>query len=340
MAESTLSLGYPDLQAIIGRFLALGDPATYGDATAYGTKAYICEQYIKAGVRKLLFPPPSEPGKPPHSWNFLKPTLPFTLQAPFGTDTTIALTNGDATCTITGGTLPTWIASGVLNYLGRAYGIASRTDATHFELDADFDGTTVTGATYSIDQRDYDLPDSFGYIIGDFTFEPNVTWGGPIPIVGEGRIRSERQAHSQFSGRPTMAAIRPKLDTVSTTVGPRWEAMFFPSPDASYVLSYKFAAMPDKISAADIYTYGGMAHAETLKEACLAAAEEGENDILGLHGQAFLRQLAASIGVDMRTGPQILGYNADRSDQRVGAARAERFGISYYIDANGTRYPS
>lgn len=339
MAESTLSLAYADLVATVGRFLGLGDPAGYGNPLTYGTKAYIVEQQIKAGVRKFIFPPTVEPGRPPHSWSFLKPTTTLPLEAPFN-DGTIDLVNGDATATITGGTLPTWIASGVLVYQGQSFPIASRTDGTHFELETAWATDSVSGGTFTINQQDYDLPDSFGYAIGELFFQPGVTYGGPIQIVGEGIILAKRQQMSPFSGRPTMACIRYKPLVASTTDGQRQEILFWPAPDQAYLLSYKFAALPDKLSATAVYTYGGMAHAETLKEACLAAAEELENDAMGLHGQAFMRQLIASIGVDMRSVPHLLGYNADRSDAgRRLDHRARGIGLSTYTDANGTRYP-
>lgn len=333
MAEPTLSQSNTDLVAAVGRFMGFGDPAAYGAVGTYGTSYYHIDKMIQSGVRRFVIPPMLPGQSVAHSWSFLKPTTTLETQDPYSTGT-ITVVNGVAT--LAGGTWPTWAANGVLNFSARSYPVTTRDTATQLTLgDLTVDADALT--TYSLDQRDYDLPDAFGYLEGNLTYEPNVS-GLDIRVTGEGEIRRLRMRDGTSTGRPYLAAVRSKALMASpVTVGQRQEILFHPAPSAAYVLSYKFHALPDKLNATDVYTYGGMAHAETLLESCLSVAEERENDgSHGPHWNAFMERLAASISFDRRLRPQYLGYNGDRSDERE--LRAFRHETRITTSYNGPNY--
>ena len=167
------------------------------------------------------------------------------------------------------------------------------------------------------DAEDYDLPGDFGGIEGPLTFSPDQAFHS-IRIVGEAWVREKREttyATGGYTGRPTHAAIQ--VQPTDGTSGQRHRIMFWPSPDGVYDLTYKYLALPDKLSAESPYPYGGMAHFETLVESCLALAETRMDDEMGIHNQLFIKQLAASISLDARhQRAEFLGYNRDGSDGR------------------------
>ena len=158
---------------------------------------------------------------------------------------------------------------------------------------------------------DYDLPEDFGGIVGVLTY-PAGTVSRPVCLVGESAIRTLRQANPQ-GGKPTQAAIRPKSST--GTAIQRFEILFWPTPDASLDLSYRYYVLPKALSNENPYPYGGQLHCETILESCLSIAEQRLNDEKAIHWDKFMERLTASIQIDRKTsGADFLGYNADRSD--------------------------
>jgi hypothetical protein len=175
---------------------------------------------------------------------------------------------------------------------------------------------------------DYDLPNNFGAMLGEFTYAPDAGWA-PIPLVGEGQVMAAR-ARANLSGHPKVAAIRPKAPT--GTAEQHYEVLFYPTPDASYTLYYRCYLLINKLSTTSSHALGGVRHRQTLIESCLAVAE-GMNDEEGVHFRAFLRNLAASVSYDEEaSSPKTLGYNGDpslspRVDSRVN-----------YVTFNGVLY--
>jgi hypothetical protein len=128
--------------------------------------------------------------------------------------------------------------------------------------------------------------------------------------------------------------VRPKTVPESTSTGQRFQILFEPAPDAAYVLSYRYAVLPDKLTTTNAMPYGGVAAAETLLEACLSVAEERANGTRGVHYQAFLERLAALIAFDSRNRPDTLGYHYDRSDSCSDHYPSRTYGVTY----NGVQY--
>lgn len=193
-------------------------------------------------------------------------------------------------------------------------------------------GTVATTAS----DYDYDFTEQFGGIEGWLTYSITDNTGGPVEVVPELYIRQLRENSGGTTGRPRYAAIRAKAPALTST-GQIYEIIFWPTPDAVYTLTYRGTVNPDAMSASLIYPYGGMQHAETLRECCLWAAEEFFNDQAdGVHKRAAQERLAASVQRDrIAFQPENFGYNGDRSDgdnmpPPHYANNITRNGISYY----------
>ncbi len=319
MAESTLSITYTELQFAVAHYLGMGAVASW---TA--TEIAMIDMVIASGLRQFYFPGPQPDGRT-HEWAFLKPTLTLDTIAPYSTGT-IAITITDKTVTITTGTWPSWAAThGSLVVDTTEYVIASRTSDSEIELEDAWTAATLTAAEFVLKHDgNYDLPDDYGGIEGDMVIE-SVNYQPNVLLVGEGRIRSMRQQRPQnqqvTTAQPMFAAIRPKKQT-DTTTGQRFEIMFFPLPSSVLTISYIQRVNPEMLVTTTIeYPYGGMTHAETIRAACVAAAEEQENGNR-LNGSPvydkrdlFRERLRASIQIDRQmNGVAYYGYNSDNSD--------------------------
>ncbi len=79
------------------------------------------------------------------------------LQTAYATGT-IAVANASATVTLTGGTFPTWAASGEVKIDGVWCPVLTRDSGTQVTLRSSWSGTTQTAATYTIAEFSYSLP--------------------------------------------------------------------------------------------------------------------------------------------------------------------------------------
>lgn len=142
----------------------------------------------------------------------------------------------------------------------------------------------------------YDLPADFAMVQGDLTFAPgaNVLYR-PIPVVSEHEVRCRLAAHNE-TGRPEIAAIRPKAANYGA--GTSYEIVFWPTPDAAYTLYYRYRIGILSLTATEGYPPGGAEHAQTILEACLAEAESRLDDTEGVHTKRFWECLAASVSHD------------------------------------------
>lgn len=191
---------------------------------------------------------------------------------------------------------------------------------------------TTTLAISVAGDYDYDLPDNFGAMDGNFTY-PAASGPGYPAIVprNEQQIREHRQV-STVTGPPVEFAIRPLVSTGAT--GQRFEVIFWPTPNASYTLSYRYTVLCSTLSASFPYPLGGQQHAETIKEFVLAEAEQTLDENMGLHAQAAARELQASLRIDaISITPGSLGYMGDPSN---GSYASERGLSSETATYNGT----
>ncbi|WP_309381987.1 hypothetical protein [Cerasicoccus frondis] len=161
--------------------------------------------------------------------------------------------------------------------------------------------TLDTTAEQAID----DLPDNFGFIAGNFYFEPNVT-RRPVVIVSEARIYALGQLNTD-SGPPQYACIRRKAEADGSD-GQRFEVVWYPTPDKAYTLTYTYEAYNGKLTTDKPYPLGGMKFSELIVESCLSVAEQRANDEVGIHTTAFKRLLASAISQDQRQGARNYGH--------------------------------
>lgn len=180
------------------------------------------------------------------------------------------------------------------------------------------------------------LPDDFGEPQGPVTMTSaasTIPW--QIPIRGEGVIRQMFQQLPDATGRPEMIAFQPIKGT-QPTHGQRYQAYVFPAADGDYQITLRYYVLADALKESLPFAYGGMAHSETIREACLMAAEQFLDDTAGVHTMKFQERLAASISLDRRMKPEVIGYNGDRSDMREWG-RLRQHGLSP-ITFDGVQY--
>jgi hypothetical protein len=143
--------------------------------------------------------------------------------------------------------------------------------------------------------RGYDLPTDFGGMVSPgFAFAVGAGYGR-IALADEAALRSLAGAN-HVSGVPRYFAIQPKAVVEGDET--QYEVLFYPVPDATYSLSYRYAVSPPRLSEDNPYPLGGPLHAETVRAACLKAAEATLDDGEGVHAKAFHERLLASIAID------------------------------------------
>jgi len=186
------------------------------------------------------------------------------------------------------------------------------------------------------------LPDDFGALIGDLTYETRTTFP-TLKQVSESKIRSLRQNTSlnQFD-RPRSFAVRAKTQHTSTTAGTRWEIMFWPEPDTTYTFDYRYWVSLDEITdQGSALSYpAGAQHGEAITSACMWVAQEyadPQNRQFNMHDR-FIEALRASVMFDRQMhGGEFGGYNADNSDVRgIGVPFRDRVSNVTY---NSTEFP-
>ena len=185
---------------------------------------------------------------------------------------------------------------------------------------------------------DYTLSANFGGMIGIATYATTDNRWQPIETTGEGRIRLLRQRDSGTSqSDPRFMAIRPKSSDGSN--GQRFELMLWPTPDKAYTVSYRYHALPSKLTTGNPYPLGGEAHAETILASCLAVAEARQENNAGIHAANFMQRLQASIAYDrhMHT-PNVTGYNGDASDQYHLTEQQNRYNNGDVVTYNGSAF--
>lgn len=310
MAESTASITNLDLKKQAGYYLGYGRDNT---AWSAAQAAHLVD-VVKRCKRQVEAPPPLPGRRLGHEWSWLRPSRTLSLNAPYTTGT-VAVTEGDATVTLTSGTFPTWAADGKISVSGASpIGVSTRTDGTHLEMDVVWPDATATLQTYEVFQDDYTLPDNVQRIEGPLTYAPGAG-RCEVDLVPEAAIRLRRQNGTYMTGPPRLAATRP---TTTAFTGQRAEIMLYPAPDDDYILTYTYVIIPDAFSADADYPLGGMFCSELYIESALAIAE-ADHPLAGqpidTHRVRFFERLAAAVAVDGRySSPSVLGYNGDRSD--------------------------
>lgn len=301
MAESTLSLAYADLRTEIGFMLGYGAGTSPTWSTA---QTNAINAVLNAGLREFYIQQDWE-------WYFLKPISELILwvDLELDDDVTVTVTYSDPTATITASEAsfhPSMVGAEIVVTDTTTYTITGYTSTT--EVTSTSASDTATDKTFSINSNGvFGLPDDCADIDGNMTFEPNEAFHDIISWP-ENRLRSKRHIESETNGPPQYYALRPREFTPAT--GQRWDIMVWPIPNEDYTVTYRKVINLDALTTGQ-YPPGGLVHAETIKEACLAAAEIRLDDTQGLHKARYQELLAKSKEVDARTGPESLGQNSD-----------------------------
>jgi len=312
VAESSLALGLPDFEAAVGHLVGYG--ATVANFTA--TQDAHVQRLIKRGLRNFYYHARMPDVAHDHEWSFLKPVAQLTLNAPYSTGTiTYDHTGGtsERLVTLATGTWPSWAASGKLEISGTRYDVSTRLgDSTITLTSSSNPGADVAaGTAYEITQDDYTLPDDCAGVLGDMTFEPNEA-SHRVVARGENMIRRLRQG-GVTTGIPSVFAVRTLAS--DQTTGQRMEAIFYPTPNESYILTYCYNALPQALTDGAPYPLGGAMHAETILAAILAVAELDCFDQQGEQAANYARLLEQAIQKDQNQfTPTNVGQNRDRSD--------------------------
>lgn len=166
--------------------------------------------------------------------------------------------------------------------------------------------TTLTSATRAVA-----LPDDFGTFDGPLLLLSSDRSYWPVPLTGF--VRQKVFDSPETTGQPQYAVDEP-LAQSSGQRGQRRQLVVWPLADQDYTLQFRYSLHPNALTDDRPYAYGGPAHGETIKEACLFAAEKDVDGVSeGPHSQDFRRCLLASMAFDARNKPRVIGYNGDDS---------------------------
>ncbi len=304
MAVNSLVPGFTELQRIIAR--EVGAAPTSGSWTSLQSNDF--SDAIESGLRRFYYPPVLPGEAVPHVWSFLQPTLAsIEIHAAYATGT-ISVTTG--TVTLASGTWPSWAADGEIYVDGGWYTVASRTNGTTVVLD-DSSVTGLSGETYTLLHREYDLPSDFGGMVEPFSLRRDQTqwsqYGGDKRLVqvGEAMIRGCDDANNAY-GPPELFAIVSVAPTSSTES--RNRVIVAPIPDQTYKLWYRYAVTPPTLDAVtNVYAYGSAPYSETLILSCVDSVLQKLYGSAEKH-QAFMESLIAAVHRDrLVQGPVRIG---------------------------------
>jgi hypothetical protein len=170
----------------------------------------------------------------------------------------------------------------------------------------------TTTITTTIDDYDQVLPDDFGSMRSDFYYAASQGYSPPTR-TSVNAIR-EKITATDSSGVMEWYAINPT--TQDGSAGLRWEVLWYPPPNAAYVMTYRYDVLRDALASGYPYPAGGGMHRNAIIEACLAAADAWLHEDNGHEAQyqMFLKQ---SIAIDGRNSPRFLGLSIDESDDVI-----------------------
>ena len=352
MAQSTQSTQYNELARVINRFV-------FADTTTptSGDNFDVITDIIRRGLRKFYMPPPLPGDNYAHVWSFLKKKATLDVRGKISSTATTAMGGTtaviDTTSTFTtnlgtsGDALidSTVTAEDVSTGITYTSQITATTNSTTLVVaDTWSSNLDSTSDTYTISNVNWTLPDDFGALLGDMTYESRTTFP-PLKLVSENRIRTLRQdtGLNQFD-RPRFMASRPKTQHTASSAGTRWEVMFWPEPDSTYTFDYRYWVAVDELvrsgEGAEKAFPAGAIHGEAIMAACMWVAQEyadPQNSQFNMH-ERYIEAMRASVMFDRQMhGGEYGGYNADGSDTRgLGVPFRDRVSNVTY---NNTEYP-
>lgn len=191
--------------------------------------------------------------------------------------------------------------------------------------------------TLTVGQAEYTLPNNFGNMDGNFQFGPAELYR---KIEGSSVARVELKWKDNIGNQaPRCFAIRPRL--VGGQGPSLSEVIFGPKPVKAYVLTYRYFAVPRKLSTTNLYAAGGAVLSEVYHWAMRAAAAALHNDHEdgGKSMAEFISLLRAAIDQDRRREPGVFGYNGNFSPMETRTGRHSNSGAtSDFVTYAGTLY--
>lgn len=326
MAESTLSLKFSTIRQAIAHYLGYKRLADTSAGLASDAAADV-DAYFNEGMRDFLGA---------FNWSFLAPVVDVTLwSTATGTVSgTPSKDNGTTTITATASKFFATMVGRTFTFdtSGTEYVIASYASATIVVVTGDASGETADD-TFTITANGvYRMPDAFGGIVGPITFQNNEGSYSPIELVTERHV-AELLQRSTSAARPTLAAQRPVSGTDATD-GQRWDLLVYRIPDSNYTAFFKEILLIDQITT-DEFPIGGMLHGDTIKYACLAAAENDKNDRRGEKWDRYQQMLQKSMQLDRRLHrSERMGVMTDNSDRHPVHPALTR--INHVVTVDGT----
>ncbi len=336
MAESTLSLNYTNFLAEVADRLGLGRvPASW---TA--TDVLRLESCLQSGVRQFYFPPVLPGERVAHKWTFLEPVMEMELDIGVG-DYDLSAQVGQLTGDLT---FAGEMAVPPIRLTGEGQIRQLRQGSTITDVGAGWvvETQALLGALSLYLKSGTGTPKVGGQftIAGVSTVFTITGWVATVgservdftPALG-GTVLEDAAITFRLiytKGRPYYAAVRPKATTGAD--GQRWELMLYPAPDLEYDVLMPYVPNPDALTSQASYPWGGMAHAETVLQSCLAVAEHRVENERGIEYVRFMERLKASADHDRRLRPPFLGRNVDRSDTESAPAAWQRV---QYVTYNG-----
>jgi hypothetical protein len=284
MAESTLSLTFEDLARSTAFDLGWGRKADAAEGLSSAQVANV-EAANKAGYRDFLAA---------HDWSFKRPRVTFTLWT-----TATGTAAAGLTTTVTSTTakfFPSMIGHEIVFLSGNSYTITGYTSSTVITVDSTAVADSSTTFTVTADGV-YRLPDDYGSL-----YSPTIVFGAgtndqrQITVTTESLVAAALQVNND-PARPTMAGVRPL--TTDGVTGQRFDLAVHPIPDQDYAVNFRYEVHPNALTAG-LYPYGGLKYAETLRKACMAAAEAMFNDHKSNRRDEFTMALRIAIADDVR----------------------------------------
>lgn len=333
MAESSLSLGWPEFQSETGQFLGYGRTV----ANFSSDQATLVEAIVQSAVRRVYFPQAMEGIEPGYEWSFLRPSTTLYLGAD-GADGVISSNIFTST------THADWTTYGIIagtDEVGITVVGAGTTEVDDYAISEVTSGNiTLSGndgtlLTFFVTRAtaNYTLPDDFNRVIGRLHYQADDRYPA-IQIIQEDSILEMRSA-SDMTGHPQYGAVREKSSTGAT--GQRREIIFYPRPDTAHVLTYSYEAYSGQLSDSYPYPLGGMHLSELYVESCLAVAEQRVNEEAGLHTTLFQSLLADAVARDRKRGAKNFGRMGNTAEEELLYPRFRRgyVGGTYPITYGG-----
>jgi len=239
-----------------------------------------------------------------HDWSFLHPIADVVTTAPYATGT---ITVASGVVTLTGGTFPSWAASGVLKVSNQYYSVASRDSDTQITLDST-SATVSTAASFQLARPEVPLDAAFDSVSNDsdLTYYPSPDcWYPPVKWRHDATIRQLEGNNPEFD-RPLLYSVR--TVTFDPTVGSRKVLALYPTPNQAYTLRVPMILRPVLLDEVNLYAIGGELLSQVILEACLASAEHNFEEREHVHEKRFMELIGLAIRDDQeRSSPTSLG---------------------------------